>query len=75
MKEGVIMKRFRSEAMQVIYEDAEHFYKAGLMTAEQFHEYDDCLLPSGREPARTHLTRQKKSPQHRPHSHSGINPR
>ncbi|MHC6203943.1 XRE family transcriptional regulator [Breznakiellaceae bacterium SP9] len=45
------MKKYKSEAMQVIYEDAEHFYKEGLMSEEDFHEFDDCLVPESAIPS------------------------
>jgi DNA-binding transcriptional regulator YiaG len=42
------MRKYDSEAMQVIYEEMESLYKDGMISAEQFHEFDDCLVP---EPA------------------------
>ncbi|GHU23467.1 hypothetical protein FACS1894172_08340 [Spirochaetia bacterium] len=59
------MKRFRSEAMQVIYEDAEDMFKCGTITAEQLHELDGCLLPTGKKPGRTVAKQKKSTRQHR----------
>ncbi|GHU23509.1 hypothetical protein FACS1894172_12960 [Spirochaetia bacterium] len=42
------MRKFESKALQVMYEGAEDMFKCGSITAEQFHEFDDCLMP---EPA------------------------
>ena len=38
------MRRFKSEAMQVIYEDVEGMFEDGIISAEQFHEFDNCLV-------------------------------
>jgi hypothetical protein len=39
------MRKYVNEAMQVMYEDAEGIFEDGIISAEQFHEYDDCLVP------------------------------
>jgi hypothetical protein len=38
------MRKYVSEAMQVLYEDAEGMFEDGVISAEQFHEFDDCLV-------------------------------
>ncbi|GHU51089.1 hypothetical protein FACS1894200_10950 [Spirochaetia bacterium] len=38
------MKRYKSEAMQVTYEEAESLYEDGIISLEQLHEFDDCLV-------------------------------
>jgi DNA-binding transcriptional regulator YiaG len=48
------VKKFKSEAMQVIYEQAEEFFKDGIISKEEFHEYDDRLVS---EPANVKSSR------------------
>ena len=38
------MRRYESEALQVIYEAAEDMFEEGIISAEQFHQFDDCLI-------------------------------
>ncbi|GHU47283.1 hypothetical protein FACS1894200_02380 [Spirochaetia bacterium] len=38
------MKKYKNELAQVMYEQAEDFYKDGLMSEEDFREFDDCLV-------------------------------
>jgi hypothetical protein len=44
------MRKFESEALQVIYEDAESLYEDGIITIEQLHEFDDCLITESAAP-------------------------
>lgn len=38
------MRKYESEALQVIYEGAEGMFRDGIISAEQFHQFDDCLI-------------------------------
>ena len=41
------MRKYRSELKRSIHEEAEGFYKCGLLSAKEMHEYDvHCLVPS-----------------------------
>ncbi|GHU04526.1 hypothetical protein FACS1894147_09770 [Spirochaetia bacterium] len=41
------MKKYQSELARSIHEEAEGFYRAGLIDTKRMHEYDvDCLVPA-----------------------------
>ncbi|MHC6203936.1 XRE family transcriptional regulator [Breznakiellaceae bacterium SP9] len=45
------MKQYKSEAMQVTYEEAESLYEDGIISLEQLHEFDGCLVPESAIPS------------------------